>query len=544
MASPVNLRVFLLPIAVGLGSVVAPNVARGATYWVSTSGNDGGSGAMGDPWATLQHAADTVAAGDTVIVLPGDYVGFYLETSGTMAERITFSAMGGVMIVADNGVTPDGINLEGASYVTLEGFWVVGATRAGIRAVQGEFVVLRDNILEDNGRWGILTGFCNDLLIEGNEASGSIDEHGIYVSNSADRPVVRRNRMWGNYANGLHMNGDASLGGDGVIEDALVEENVIYGNGEGGGSGINCDGCQRALIRNNEVTALASGISLYAIDAAMGSHDNVIVNNTVVVTATGRWAVNIQDASTGNVVHNNILLSEHATRGAIDISADSLPGFASDGNAVIDRFTVDGGSSVLTLAQWQAQTGQDAGSVVIATPLDAFGDPGVFDYHLLPGAAAIDVGLPTHAPPADIDGVLRPQGAAIDAGAHEFCPGGCDPGGSGSGGSGGSGGSAGGTGASGSASSGSSGAATDGGGGTGSTASSSGTGASSASSAATDGGSETAGSASTGGCGCAVTPPIGHGLLAALVVPLASRRRRRRDISEVRIPPRDSAGRR
>ena len=47
------------------------------------------------------------------------------------------------------------------------------------------------------------------------------------------------------------MNGDVSLGGDGIISNALVENNVIYDNGLGGGSGINCDGVQDSVIRNN-----------------------------------------------------------------------------------------------------------------------------------------------------------------------------------------------------------------------------------------------------------------------------------------------------
>jgi leucyl-tRNA synthetase len=45
------------------------------------------------------------------------------------------------------------------------------------------------------GTWGLFTGFVDDLLIEDNEASRSAQQHGIYVSNSGDRPVVRRTRQ-------------------------------------------------------------------------------------------------------------------------------------------------------------------------------------------------------------------------------------------------------------------------------------------------------------------------------------------------------------
>jgi hypothetical protein len=125
--------------------------------------------------------------------------------------------------------------------------------------------------------------------------SRSVAEHGIYVGNSGDRPVIRSNHVWGNSGSGIHMNGDLSQGGDGVISGAVVEGNVIHGNGRTGGSGINGDGLQSSRI----------------------------------------------------------------VRGAIDISAESLSGFVSESNAVTGRFTMNGGNSVLTLAAWRQATGQD-----------------------------------------------------------------------------------------------------------------------------------------------------------------------------------------
>src|SRR5207248_11326975 len=165
-----------------------------------------------------------------------------------------------------------------------------------------------------------------------------------------------------------HMNGDASLGGAGVITGALVEGNVIHDNGAGGGSGINGDGVQNSVIRNNLLyNNHASGISLYRIDGAAGSTNNVVANNTVVLASDARWALNIQNGSTGNAVFNNVLYDNNTAHGTFDISSDSLPGFTSDYNAVMSRFTTDGGNTVQSLAQWQANTGQDLHSVV-ATP--------------------------------------------------------------------------------------------------------------------------------------------------------------------------------
>ena len=63
-----------------------------STYYVTTGGVNGNSGSSANPWRTLQYAADRVVAGDTVIVAPGNYVGFDLRTSGTANARITFKA--------------------------------------------------------------------------------------------------------------------------------------------------------------------------------------------------------------------------------------------------------------------------------------------------------------------------------------------------------------------------------------------------------------------------------------------------------------------
>jgi parallel beta-helix repeat protein len=402
-----------------------PRSVAVATYYVSPTGTDaptGGSAAA--PWRTLQYASDRVRAGDTVIVRAGNYAGFDLRTDGTATAPISFIAEAGARITSRNPRTTDGINLEGADYVVIDGFTVDNAggtiTRAGIRSVTNHHVIIRNNSADRCGTWGILTGFSDDVLIENNVMTRSVDEHGIYVSNSADRPVIRNNTVWGNSGNGIHMNGDASLGGDGIISGALVENNVIYDNGfPAGGSGINGDGVQSSVFRNNLLyDNHASGISLYRIDGGGPSTNNVVVNNTVVMASNGRWALNIQSGSTGNQVFNNVLLNLHSFRGSIDISADSLPGFVSDYNVVMNRFTTNGGSTVQTLAQWRSATGQDAHSVV-ATPDQVFANFAGGDYRPKAGGPAVDAGTATQAPTRDLAGTARPQGAGFDIGAYE-----------------------------------------------------------------------------------------------------------------------------
>jgi len=417
--------------------VLLASSAAATEYFVAPNGANTNSGTSETlAWKTLQHAASQVAAGDVVTVLPGTYAGFHLTKDGTANARITFRAVDSalapnpaVIVDANNGTTIDRINLEGASYVTIEGFTVIGTgdpatNRSCIRSVLAQFVTVRRNRCDLGGRWGIFTGFVDDLLIEDNETSRSADEHGIYVSNSGDRPVIRRNVSWGNHSNGIHMNGDLSQGGDGVISDAVVERNVIYENGNGnpifgapGGSGINCDGVRDSVFRNNLLYANhKSGISLYRIDGGDGSRNNLVVHNTVWNASDARWCLNIQDGSTGNHVRNNIFFNDHPTRGAIDISGSSLPGFVSNHNVVKDKFGIDG--AFVTFAQWKAQTAQDASSTV-STPAATFKNAATFDLDLSANSPARDTGTATEAASEDVLGKPRPYGLGFDRGAYE-----------------------------------------------------------------------------------------------------------------------------
>jgi hypothetical protein len=410
-----------------LGIALFLTVSGGSTtFFVSNSGDDSWSGTSPDSsFATLQHAADIVGAGDSVIAMDGYYAGFDLRTPGIETGPIVFTTQGsGAWIDEENPVTSDGINLEGAHWTVVEGYRLTGLDRNGIRVALSDHVTVRGCYCENCYERGIFTGFCDWITIEDNECCGSIDEHGIYHSNSGDHPVIRHNVCHHNNCCGIHMNGDLSSGGDGIISDAWVEGNVIYENGDGGGSGINCDGVVESVIINNLVYAShASGISLYRIDGATGSHDVDVFNNTIVQADDGRWGVNINTSSTDCRVLNNVILSAHSWRGSIAIDASSQSGFQSGYNLTEDRFSADGGNTVIDLQQWQALGYGDSTSV--CTSWEAtFADWSGGDYHLADGSAALDAGTTlvggtvTH----DLEGVPRPQGPAFDIGCYESWP--------------------------------------------------------------------------------------------------------------------------
>lgn len=90
------------------------------------------------------------------------------------------------------------------------------------------------------------------------------------------------------------MNADVSLGLPGITHGARIEDNVIYDNGTGGGSGINMDGVQDSTIQNNLIyNEHGTGIALFQIDAAGPSMNNTVANNTG--RGCRRWAVGRTD---------------------------------------------------------------------------------------------------------------------------------------------------------------------------------------------------------------------------------------------------------
>jgi hypothetical protein len=414
---------YILSVLILLILFVAPtpSAALADTYYVDPSGSDNtGDGSLLHPWASIVHAATQVGAGDTVWINPGTYAGgVYVDTSGTPTAPITFQANGAGVIIEGSGGERDAFYIEDADYVIVDGLTIRHATRAGIRISVSDHVTVRNCTLADNGTWGLFTDFSDYTTVENCESYGAVDEHGIYISNSSDHPTIRSNRLHHNHGCGLHMNGDISMGGDGIISYGLIEGNIIYENGPGGGSGINMDGVTHTMVRNNLLYANhAGGITLYQIDGGSGSHDNQVLNNTIVMASDGRWAINIPNTvDTNNHILNNIAYTAHSWRGSISIATPTLVGFISDYNIVMDRFSTDDGDTRISLAAWQA-LGYDTHSI-IATPAQLFVNPAIADYHLASNSLALDHGLNLLQVPEDLEGNSRPQGAAYDIGAYE-----------------------------------------------------------------------------------------------------------------------------
>ncbi len=253
--------------------------AAAATYYVSATGSDANACAQTAPCRQIRRALTLVVAGDTILVADGSYLGFDVrDLVGAAGRPITIKAQGSsaqVVPTTDRPDNRDTIFITYSSYIVVDGLRSFNATRAAVRVDSSPHVTIRNSVFGNNTVWGIFTDFSDDLLIENNECYGSVQQHGIYVSNSGDRPVVRGNRVHDNRDSGIQLNADLSQGGDGLITGALIEDNVIYNNGAGGGGSINLDGVQDSIVRNNLLyNNLNTGIVNYQGNGAAGPERN------------------------------------------------------------------------------------------------------------------------------------------------------------------------------------------------------------------------------------------------------------------------------
>ena len=355
-----------------LGLPARPAVAAAAVYYVAPGGDDSQSGTIDAPWGTLQKAADSMVAGDTALIADGEYDGGIVqEHPGTADAPITFRAMnpGKAIVRGDRTQNRDAFFISEADYVVLEGLTVQQATRAGIRVSLSNHVTIRGCQVLNNTRWGIFTDYSDDLLLEGNECAFTVQNYGIYLSNSGDRPILRLNSVHDNRSSGIEINPDPEslnpdLGtrGDGITTGAVVDRNIIYNNGAAGAAGINLSSVRASRFTNNLIfNNLAGGIAGFDNGDGLewGCKDNLILNNTIYFRpGEGRWCVSFKNGSTGNLIQNNILSG--GARGALEFDDDSP--LKSDNNLLFRDNNAQVATNEDTEEQWALEDWQAASS--------------------------------------------------------------------------------------------------------------------------------------------------------------------------------------
>jgi hypothetical protein len=159
-----------------------------------------------------------------------------------------------------------------------------------------------------------------------NTIIGPAKQHGIYLSNSGDVSLIAGNFIANFDACGIHVNGDKSMGGarnvvgDGVIEDVVIRNNYIVGNGAVGGSAINIDGGRNTLIRSNILVGNKSAsIALFRGNGGIPTANTRILDNLIVGAPESRGLLIYANGASGGVVMGNTIVGRNARAPLVSI---------------------------------------------------------------------------------------------------------------------------------------------------------------------------------------------------------------------------------
>jgi hypothetical protein len=197
----------------------------GTTYYVRTDGSDSNTGLSNDAagaWLTIQKAADTMVAGDTVRVQPGTYPETVTPlNAGTAANPITYLAEG--LVVVDGGnVRCKAFDMVGTGYVVIDGFEITDQPDCGgggaVEINNANNVTVRNSIIHDTGRDAVWFG--------GTSANGLVENNLIYnIDDDGSTPTGGGNHVYRNNTFAGTIGGWTLEGG---LASNLFENNIFW----------------------------------------------------------------------------------------------------------------------------------------------------------------------------------------------------------------------------------------------------------------------------------------------------------------------------
>lgn len=281
------------------------SIARSADYYVSTSGDDNQTGNRTQPWRTIQKAASSVKAGDTVHVEPGTYHEKIMVTASGSKEEGFITFKGGNKAQIHGGKTEgrDIFCIEDANYIRVEGFELTGLKAndgSGIRVLgSAKSIELVNNVIHDiRGEDAMAITIygthpknsIRDLLIEGNliyDCEPAMSETLTLNGN------VEHFRIINNTVRDVNNIGICMIGGEDwinpdrtkVTRNGLCKGNKVlraksnYGGGYG--AGIYVDGGKDIIVEDNEVSGCDLGIEIGAENKGTVASGIIVRNNLI-----------------------------------------------------------------------------------------------------------------------------------------------------------------------------------------------------------------------------------------------------------------------
>ncbi len=358
-------------------------MAPAVRYYVSTRGSDSSSGHAGDPFRTIQRAADVAAPGDTIVVQPGIYVGgeriVSVTRSGTPGRPITFVSERKWEAV-----------LDGQSGRSSAG-WYFGPGTGHVRV---EGFELRD--LHAHG-FDFYGGGVHDIVIARN--------HVHHVGrNCTDTRNGRTGASLGDSAQRITFDGNIwhHIGRFAPGEQGCVPETRYYQNHD---HGIYVADADQILIRNNVFYGFERGWPIHRYSSGGRTVRGLtIVNNTFAGRNPYREGhIILATATEGLRIENNIFHGPNAA--ALNFEDLRFSGAAVRNNMVQGASLKTGKPRGVKFSDNWENTDPKLGDAT--------------DFRPRYDSPAIDAGLPLADVPHDAEGVPRPRGSGYDLGAYE-----------------------------------------------------------------------------------------------------------------------------
>ena len=250
--------------------------APGNVYYVALDGDDNNPGTLDAPWRTIQKAADTITAGETVLVRGGVYEEFVtITSSGSESEGyLIFQAYPGERPIIDGSrlKIKSGqsalVQINSANYIVFDGFEVRNLFSSSESQYPG-------GIRVQNG--GSYIHLLNNDVHHIENRSPSGNAHGIHIYGNSFLPL-KQIRISGNRVHHLTLGASESLTLSGNIDGFVVDGNVIHDNNNIGIDIAGFYGACSSPCRDQARNGIVSGNTVYHIDSsinpAYGSNSN------------------------------------------------------------------------------------------------------------------------------------------------------------------------------------------------------------------------------------------------------------------------------
>lgn len=434
--------IIILFVINSLGNYIFSN-----TYYVDqnhSQASNSNPGSINLPWLTIQHAAETLVAGDTVYIRNGIYNEnvFTIRGGNTSAGYIVFAAYPNEIPVIDgtgvvggnNGFTiahgyikligieikdwETGIWMEYAEFIEISNCEVHECTY-GIGASYGTHDFTLNNVVihhfdlygfdaTPGGGLDCYNGTFNDCISHtGRDPAQNVD--GFALGHGTQHNFVFNRCETYNVFDGFDISSESTTLNECNAHDCwnggykLWQRNINL---------INCLGYNSAT----------SNVELDWDNEPGGS---TLINCTFYNSQTFNiWVENSADTLR---MYNCIIAGGDNIGLAFEMA--DISNYHGDHNL----FHNDDPDRVITVAytdefslqqiqngSWTAYSNQDSHSLVAFNDNDIFVNPSNNNLHLLESSAAVDNGTSSSAPSIDFDGNPRPSGQEYDIGAYEY----------------------------------------------------------------------------------------------------------------------------